>query len=370
VTGDRVRHARELCGLTQAELASKCDVAQATIAMIERDALAPSAEFLSRLQHVTSFPPEFILNAPDWDFPLGSLSYRKFAKVRAAERTKSHRMAQQSFELYEFLAARLKTPRVALGKLPGEDPRRAAALTRALLGFDATGPVRGLISKLERSGIRIFFLPEVIEDPEQESRTEIENVDGFSIWVEGSRPVIAVNAGRPGDRIRLTIAHELGHLVLHYPFHGEQDIEREAYLFGAEFLMPEDALRTELKPPVTLPKLAELKARWGVSMSAILYRAKELDIVSERQHKYLRMHMAKRGWTKQEPVDIPVEPPRALRYMADLAYKDDRSYQSLSAEAHLPPFWVNRILSAQAAPRLHNADGKVISLAERRTARG
>ncbi len=137
--GDRVRHARELSGLTQEELARKCDVVQATIAMIERDALAPSADVLARLTRATGFPAEFIMNAPEWDFPLGSLAYRKFSKVRVAERTKSHRVAQQSFELYEFLAARLKTPRVALGKLPGEDPQAAARLTRTLLGIGLAG---------------------------------------------------------------------------------------------------------------------------------------------------------------------------------------------------------------------------------------
>jgi Zn-dependent peptidase ImmA (M78 family)/transcriptional regulator with XRE-family HTH domain len=369
VIGDRVRHARELSGLTQEELAAKCDVAQATVAMIERDALAPSSEFLNRLTRATGFPPEFIMNAPEWDFPLGSLAYRKFNKVRAAERTKSHRVAQQSFELYEFLAARLKTPRLALGKMPGEDPQAAARLTRTLLGINGNGPVRGLVSRLERSGIRVFFLPEVIEDPEHESRTEIENVDGFSIWVEGTKPVIAANGGRPGDRIRLTLAHELAHLVLHYPFHGEQDIEREAYLFGAEFLFPEDALRAELLRPVTLAKLAELKARWGVSMSAILYRARELGIVTDRQHKYLRMHMAKRGWTKSEPVEIAIEAPRALQYMADLIYRDDRSHQALAVDAHLPLFWINRIFSAQTPPRRMETPGQVVSLTDRRTVR-
>lgn len=367
--GDRVRHARELSGLTQGELAAKCDVAQATVAMIERDALAPSAEFLRRLATATSFPPEFFMNAPDWEFPLGSLSYRKFSKLRAAERTKSHRIAQQSFELYEFLAARLKTPRVAIGKMPGEHPQAAARLTRTLLGLGATGPVRGLVSRLERNGIRVFFLPEVIEDPDHESRTDIENVDGFSIWVEGTKPFIAVNGGRPGDRIRLTLAHELGHLVLHYPFHAEQDIEREAYLFGAEFLFPEESLRAELHPPVTLAKLAELKARWSVSMSTILYRARELNIVTDRQHKYLRMHMGKRGWTKNEPVEIPIEAPRALHYMADLAYQNDRSHQALAADAHLPLFWINRIFSAQAAPRADAPTGEIVSLSDRRAAR-
>jgi Zn-dependent peptidase ImmA (M78 family)/transcriptional regulator with XRE-family HTH domain len=359
--GDRVRHARELSGMTQADLAGRCDVAQATIAMIERDALAPSPELLTKLSTVTSFPAEFFLRPPEWDFPLGSLAYRKFSKVKAAERTKSHRVAQQTFEVYEFLASRLKTPRVSLGKLAGENPLVAARLTRNLLGFDGAGPIRGFISRLERNGVRVFFLPEVIEDPDHESRTEIENVDGFSIWVDGSKPVIAVNGGRPGDRIRLTLAHELGHLILHYPFSADRDIEREAYLFGAEFLFPEESLRNELHAPVTLAKLAELKARWGVSMSAILFRARDLGIVTERQHKYLRMHMAKRGWSKQEPVDIPVEPPRALHYMADLAYQDDRSHQKLSADARLPLFWVNRIFAAQKSEAQRVSAGQVVA---------
>jgi Zn-dependent peptidase ImmA (M78 family)/transcriptional regulator with XRE-family HTH domain len=364
--GDRVRHARELNGLTQIDLASRCDVAQATIAMIERDAIKPSAALLERLSAATAFPSEFFLRAPEWEFPLGSLSYRKFSKIKAAERTKSHRIAQQSFELYEFLASQMQTPRVALGKHSGEDPVVAARLTKNILGFDGSGPVRNLVSKLERNGIRVFFLPEVIEGLDSENSTEIENVDGFSIWVDGKIPVIAVNGGRPGDRIRLTLAHELGHLVLHYPFHGEQDIEKEAYLFGSEFLFPAESLRAELHAPVTLGKLAEIKMRWGVSMSAILYRAKELGIVTDRQHKYLRMQMAKQGWTKREPVEIAVEPPRAMRYMADTLYKSDAGFQKMTAQACLPLFWVNRILSAQTASRVDLNPGTLVTFSDKR----
>jgi hypothetical protein len=79
--------------------------------------------------------------------------------------------------------------------------------------------------------------------------------------------------------------------------------------------------------------------------------------------------MAKRGWTKNEPVEIAIEAPRALQYMADLIYRDDRSHQALAVDAHLPLFWINRIFSAQTPPRGTEAPGQVISLTDRRTTR-
>ena len=59
-------------------------------------------------------------------------------------------------------------------------------------------------------------------------------------------PVILINATSPTDRKRLTIAHELGHLVLH-SVDVTEELEIEANWFAAEFLMPAEVIRPQLR---------------------------------------------------------------------------------------------------------------------------
>ncbi|MHC5879723.1 ImmA/IrrE family metallo-endopeptidase, partial [Streptococcus pyogenes] len=70
-------------------------------------------------------------------------------------------------------------------------------------------------------------------------------IDGLSQWVD-DYPVMLINANAAPDRKRLTLAHELGHLVLHST-NPTENMETEATAFAAEFLMPESEIRPELR---------------------------------------------------------------------------------------------------------------------------
>jgi hypothetical protein len=93
-------------------------------------------------------------------------------------------------------------------------------------------------------------------------------------------------------------------------------------------------------------------------MAALLQRAKELDIVTERQHKYLRMQLDKRGWRRHEPVPIPPENPRVLRKMAEVAYGADLNIRQIARAAKRPTFLVAQLLDMVVAADAGN--GKVL----------
>jgi hypothetical protein len=75
-----------------------------------------------------------------------------------------------------------------------------------------------------------------------------------------------------------------------------------------------------LVPPITLTTLADLKARWGVSLQALIRRARTLEIISHSHYRALSAQLGARGWRTQEPITVPVERPRALRQLAELLY--------------------------------------------------
>jgi Zn-dependent peptidase ImmA (M78 family) len=322
-------------------LAEKLGIQQYVISQAERNARVLSDDLLRQVSEVTGFPVEFFDESPESEFPLGSLLYRKFNYLSSQDKTHAYRMAWQSYYLYERLSKRLRTIPLRIQKYIEEDPITATRLIRSAIGCEPETPIKNLINKFERHGIIIIMLSE-----------EINGLDAFSSWVNGIYPVIALSPERPGDRQRLSAAHELVHLVLHQSFRGGFDgLEREANQFAAELLLPEEAMRREIVPPVTLSGLAELKCRWGTSIQALTYRARELGIISLRQDKYLWTQISKRGWKTHEPdaLYIPHEKPRALRKMAEVLYGEPIQYKKRAAETHLPVFWVKGDLDNHAS---------------------
>ena len=339
MNGEQLRHAREVHGFTQAELAELLNVHQSMITLLERGVREPSDDLLHRIASVTDFPVEFFFERPEYEFPLGSLLFRKHSDLSSTEQSRAYRLARQTFYLYGKLCKRIKPIPVRIPTNLNEDYSTSAKLLRNSLGYEPDTPIRNLMHRLESHGIVVLTLPE-----------EIEKLDAFSLWVDGTIPVIVLNPGKPGDRQRMNQAHEIAHLVLHQSFHGGANIEKEAKQFAAAFLLPEESMRQELIPPITISGLAEMKLRWGVALQALIVRARELDIVSQRQEKYLMLQINKRGWRMQEPeaLNIIPEKPRALRKMAEVLYKDPIDYRKMSADIHLSVFRLKSILEVYA----------------------
>ena len=149
---------------------------------------------------------------------------------------------------------------------------------------------------------------------------------------------------------RLRQARELGHLVLHQnPQGAPHALERQADAFAEAFLLPEGAMRKALVPPITLTTLADLKARWGVSLQALIRRALTLECVTPSQYRSLSAQLGARGWRTREPVAVPVERPRALRQLAELLYGVPIAYPALAHATGLDPAFVRELLEAHAA---------------------
>jgi len=182
-------------------------------------------------------------------------------------------------------------------------PEDAARLVRMQWRMPI-GPVRNLMSWLEAAGCLV-----VQED--FESVAGGGRVDGLSQWAANA-PIMLVNSRAPADRIRLTLAHELGHICLHSSDLGG-DPEAEANAFAAEFLMPEEVIRSELHD-LSFGKLHSLKRHWQVSMQALIERAFRLGTLTAHQRTGLYKGLSRRGWRTKEPLSDEVSPehPRLL----------------------------------------------------------
>jgi transcriptional regulator with XRE-family HTH domain len=144
-----------------------------------------------------------------------------------------------------------------------------------------------------------------------------EQFDGMSAVAEiGHQPVAVALVARNGvcrERQRLSLGHELGHLVL--APNETVDEEKAAFLFGSAFLAPRETLLREVgrrRTDITSEELFILKQRFGMSLAALVYRLHDLGVISDRYCRQWWRYITQMGWRKKEPNETPGEEPRWL----------------------------------------------------------
>lgn len=360
INGARIRQARELNRLTQAELASEIGVAQTTIAHIEGKRFQPSPEVVAALARRLGVPEAFFSRDDPPQFPEGSLLFRGHADLNLADKREAQRLGEIGYEASALMAKNVRSKiTLSIPQLTDEPlgATEAARFARGQMGISPDTPIPHMIRLLEESGVWVFSLP-----------MRLDGRDAYSFWTGANtlwtssqvrRPVIVLSGGVPADRLRLSAAHELGHLIMHQVVRGtSKEIEDEANKFAAEFLVPENALCEQLGSPVTLSTLVDLKRHWGVSIQMLIIRAYELEDtskrISKRQYNYLYEQLRAKGWKKQEPIDLPLEKPRALRRMAEVVFGDPINVQRLAEDLGQHPHFVKRLLDAYATKEEYN----------------
>ncbi|MCU1353342.1 MAG: Helix-turn-helix domain protein [Acidimicrobiales bacterium] len=156
---------------------------------------------------------------------------------------------------------------------------------RYILRVEESGPINNLTSVVEHAGVCLVPI------------VGLAGVDGISAWVDDV-PVIGLDPTVPGDRFRLSLGHELGHLSFHV--RSSAASEGEANRFASALMFPTEEFLAAM--PVGTPMLRDfigLKKAWGFSVAALVYRAHELGVVDDRRYRALQIQMSK--WRRNEP---------------------------------------------------------------------
>lgn len=348
----RLTQARLLAGLTKKELAERVGVTAAAVGQYETGMTRPRPELIARLAEALAVPPAFFLSGRPHGKLDGSMAhFRSLRATRAYQRAKAVAFVEQVWELTHVLERRVRLPAVDLPGFSGGEvhpgvelpnhPAHAARALRAHWNLGA-GPIHHLVRHMEAHGIVVVFPP---PDP------DADTVDAFSTS-HLPRPVVVLTANRFDDvhRYRFTAAHELGHLVLHGDVApGDSQQEREADAFAAEFLTPRDSILPRLPARADLRRLADLRDVWGVSIDSLLYRCRELGLLSDsaasRAYQRLKALRGQPGFTG-EPVSLyPGEQPVMLRQAFDLAAAETGlTEHTLAAELAWHPSRVRELL--------------------------
>jgi Zn-dependent peptidase ImmA (M78 family) len=222
---------------------------------------------------------------------------------------------------------------------------------------------------LENRGVLVVFSP-----------PQAASVDAYS-FDSRLRPIVILNPiKRDYYRQRFDVAHEMGHLVMHGDAEpGGRIVETQAHRFAAELLMPADQIRDLL--PATMGgsawrTLARLKEQWGVSIQALLYRARWLGRLSDVSYRNAMTTISARGWRRNEPGLVSaIEQPSLLARAVELLTQEGIDEVHLIEQCRVPPDLFRIVTSripdsgrpGPAAPSMgQQPGGRVVSLLERR----
>lgn len=186
-------------------------------------------------------------------------------------------------ELYKHIDLKINIPKLSFEEVKNSSPKEIADMCRTYWGIP-NGPIDNILIELESNGITIFEIDYKNKD-----------YDGFSFWSNQGYPLIFINKNLPLDRYRFTLAHELGHIIMHR--HGGLHIEKQADEFAGHFLISDDILLS-LGDKVSFAKLSILKEKWGVSIQAIGHKLIYLKKVTKIDEVYKKLYS--KGYSKKK----------------------------------------------------------------------
>jgi Zn-dependent peptidase ImmA (M78 family)/transcriptional regulator with XRE-family HTH domain len=294
---DLLRVARQFRGFQQGDAAARLGVSQAMLSRVENKLSGFTNDLIDRAAKAYEMPRAFflqtdqVLGAPVSVHPM----WRKKAAVTSREMEQI--VAELNLRLMHIrrllrsveIDANYTVPALPYDEF--ESVERIAALTRAQWQIPA-GPIRNLTAVLEASGVVVAH-----------SGMAGSVIDGVTFAAPGLPPLIVLNSSQPADRMRFSLAHELGHLVMHRS-QPTREMEQQANDFASFFLMPTQDVKPYFNRRIDLRLLAELKPVWRVSMASLLMRARSLGLLAYNQERYLWQQFSIAKIRQSEPPEL------------------------------------------------------------------
>ena len=316
--GERLRAARETAGLSTRVAARRLQeagfrVSHTTVANYELGKTLPSMALVQAFARTYERTVDWFLAR---SVLLTGVRYRCLKSVRVAEkkRFEGHALGWLQAYLYVEKLMLRQHANLRLRVRIDETPEQLATRIRKKYKLD-TFPIPSVIRLLENFGIRVIQI-------ESEAR-----IDGLAAWL-GKIPVVALNSRLSNDRLRLNAAHELTH---HFYDDceaegklSEDEIERRAFECASHLLIPEKQLRQafELKSMV---RLVQYKERFGISLAAMIYRARRSNLLPKQLYERLWRDFSKLGWRKDEPGYVPPDRPIRMEALIDAALRENKT---------------------------------------------
>ncbi len=302
VFAERFKSARLMKGFSLQDLADALDnqLSRQALHRYEKGEVIPDAEKINLLSKALNVSPDYFFRTTKVE--LSEVEFRKLSKMPQKEASIIKEITKEKLSRYLELEEILGLPNEFENHLKDfeiitsyQQVNKAAELLREKWSL-GNGAIFNIVEILEDKNIKVVKL-DVDED-----------FDGLQTFVNDTIPVVAYNlkkANKP-DRIRFTLLHELAHLLLKFGNITDRQKETLCHQFAGAMLLPEETIKTELgehRNKISSLELANIKKQYGISMQAIIMRAKDCGIINENYTKQLFFFFKQMNWKVDEPYD-------------------------------------------------------------------
>lgn len=281
--GTRIEKARKLRGFSLRKLADSTGLSHTQIRYIEKGQRSLNGPTLLSIAKALDLPVDYFVR--EETFRSREVSYRKIKALTEKKQSMIWQMIELQVENYleieDILAIRHDFTSEYLSdieSIESEDIDDIACCVRDHFALGRS-PIASASALLEEMGIIVVGIKGV------------KGFDGVSLLVDDYIPVIAYNTEiGQAERVRMTLLHELGHLLLNGKLRAksEKEIENICTSFASHLLLPDQILKSYFWGRVkslSMTDLIELQSTYGISIDAIIYRLKALLFISESKYK-------------------------------------------------------------------------------------
>ncbi|PGT20758.1 spr1629 family repressor/antitoxin [Bacillus cereus] len=345
--GKNLTNIRILHGYTRKQLSEMLEITEQAIWQYENGYMSPKLEVINKMKRIFKVKSKYFYSE-DFLSENGKSNIQQCHIAYRADIINSAQKTLSEAKTIEFISSFLNVIEKKLHYPPNEivalrekviqyltssdeDKRtkieKAAKLAREFLGIGNKSNLN-LLFILEKKGAFIF------------EKAIGERIDAYSLWAEDGRPFIILgNLKKSAARRNFDLAHELGHLLLHYKVEfssldnkAYREHEQEANLFAGAFLLPEKEFTEDfnlLSKNSAPDSYIDLKSKWIVSIQALAYRAHSLGLLDYQKYRYFNIKLNRQGYKIREPLDdeIKVMKPGKVKSILQLLF--DKNYLSL-----------------------------------------
>ncbi|QWG51690.1 ImmA/IrrE family metallo-endopeptidase [Bacillus mycoides] len=345
--GTNLTNIRILHGYTRKQLSEMLEITEQAVWQYENGYMSPKLEVINELKRIFKVKSKYFYSE-DFLSKNGKSNIQQCHIAYRAEIMNSAQKNQSEAKTIEFLSSFLSIIEKKLHYPPNEivalrekviqyltrsnedrkvQIERVASMAREFLEIGNNSNIN-LLFLLEKKGTFVF------------EKAIGERIDAYSLWSEDGRPFIMLgNLKKSAARRNFDLAHELGHLLLHYKVEfssldnkAHREHEQEANLFAGAFLLPEKEFTADfnlLSKNSAPDSYIDLKKKWIVSIQALAYRAHSLGLLDYQKYRYFNIKLNKQGYKIREPLDdeIKIMKPGKVKSILQLLF--DRNYLSL-----------------------------------------
>lgn len=349
--GANLRLARSAHNLSLADVGDAVGKSKQFIQRLETERDRPTDDLVEKLADLLKVEVSFFFTSPGHMLAEDAYHFRKLIGTKAADKQSAIAKGELFRRVVSFIDSKVTLPKFDFPSCDIETPEaaeRAAEKCRAHWGL-GLGPIGNMIRVVENAGAVVTTFEESAKD-----------IDALSI--SSPRPIVVMNSvERSACRARFGHAHEIGHFVGHEGrLTGDKGSEAEANRFAGALLLPRSSFMKEFPAlrggtQINWIALSELKMRWRVSKAAMLYRARQLGLLSDEHYRRALVgHLYSKGQRhiEEEDKDIPHEKPELL--LNALAAMESRlgiSTDDIARSVHL-----RKEMLARIAPQFVKAD--------------